>query len=128
MPNIDVTKIQPNQTIQFKSLQTNKLYKAQILNLNSIADAQTGRLQVRAKVLDQADELRPNLMVNIKLQQNAPKTVVRVAKDVVQQIEGDDVVFVPTTKVKSVSFKLQKVSLGQISADGQWIEIKTGLK
>lgn len=128
VPNIDVAEIQPNQTIQFKSLQTNALYKAQILNLNAVADAQTGRLQVRAKVLDRADELRPNLMVNVELQQNQPKEVMRVAKDAVQQVEGKDVVFVPTTQMKSVSFKPQNVSVGQVSADGKWIEIKSGVK
>lgn len=128
VPNIDVAKLQTNQTIQFKSLQTSTVYNAKILNLNSIADAQTGRLQVRAKVLDQADELRPNLMVNVELQQNSSQLVIRVAKDAVQQIENKDVVFISSTAGKTVRFQPQNVSLGQVSADGQWIEIKSGLK
>jgi membrane fusion protein, heavy metal efflux system len=128
VPNIDIAKIQPNQTIQFKSLQTNKLYKAQIMNLNSTADAQTGRLQVRAKVLDLADELRPNLMVNVELQQNQPKTVTRVSKEAIQQVDGKNVVFIPTIQGKKASFKPQDVSIGQVSADGKWIELADGLK
>lgn len=128
VPNIDIAKIQPNQTIQFKSLQTNKLYKAQIMNLNSIADAQTGRLQVRAKVLEQAEELRPNLMVNVELQQNQPKAVVRVAKEAIQQIEGKNVIFAPSSQAKKVNFKPLAVTIGQTSADGQWIEITEGIK
>ncbi|MFH4151292.1 HlyD family efflux transporter periplasmic adaptor subunit, partial [Acinetobacter baumannii] len=45
------TNIQPNQEIEFKSLQTNNIFKAQVQSLTSEADSQTGRLQVRAKVL-----------------------------------------------------------------------------
>ena len=128
VPNIDIAEIQPNQKIQFKSLQTNKVYQAQIMSLNSAADSQTGRLQIRAKVLDQANELRPNLMVNVSLQQNKVSTVLRIEKSAVQQVEGKDVVFIPKQQDGKVSFSPQSVNIGQISADGKWIEIKEGLK
>jgi cobalt-zinc-cadmium efflux system membrane fusion protein len=68
LPSTGNLNIQPNQEIQFKSLQTGNTFKAQIQSLTAEADSQTGRLQVRAKVMTSAKELRPNLMVNVLLQ------------------------------------------------------------
>ena len=126
-PSAEFSAIAPNQQIEFKSLQTGNIFKAQIQSLNSEADAQTGRLQVRAKVLSNASELRPNLMVNVQLQQNGSTQALRVLKSAVQKIEGKDAVFVAHEHDKKIEFTPQAVVLGQISGDGQWIEIESGL-
>ena len=127
VPSTEFSGIRPNQQIEFKSLQTGNIFKAQIQSLNSEADAQTGRLQVRAKVLSNASELRPNLMVNVQLQQNGSTQALRVLKSAVQKIEGKDTVFIAKEHDKKIEFTPQAVVLGQISADGQWIEIQSGL-
>ena len=103
------------------------MFKAQIQSLNSEADAQTGRLQVRAKVLSNASELRPNLMVNVQLQQNGSIQALRVLKSAVQKIEGKDTIFIAKEHDKKIEFTPQTVVLGQISGDGQWIEVQSGL-
>ena len=108
-------------------MQTGNIFKAQIQSLNSEADAQTGRLQVRAKVLSNAPELRPNLMVNVQSQQNGSTQALRVLKSAVQKIEGKDAVLVAHEHDKKIEFTPQAVVLGQISGDGQWIEIESGL-
>ena len=126
-PSTEFSGIRPNQQIEFKSLQTGNIFKAQIQSLNSEADAQTGRLQVRAKVLSNASELRPNLMVNVQLQQNGSTQALRVLKSAVQKVEGKDTIFIAKEHDKKIEFTPQAVVLGQISADGQWIEIQSGL-
>ena len=68
LPTMANINVQPNQQIRFKSLQTGNIFNAQVQSLTTEADAQTGRLQIRAKVLSNATELRPNLMVNVELQ------------------------------------------------------------
>lgn len=128
VPSSEFSSIAPNQQIEFKSLQTGNTFKAQIQSLNTEADAQTGRLQVRAKVLSNAAELRPNLMVNVQLQQPGSAQELRVLKSAVQKIEDKDVVFVANEHDKKLEFKAQPVVLGQVSSDGQWIEIQSGLK
>lgn len=128
VPSSEFSSIAPNQQIEFKSLQTGNTFKAQIQSLNTEADAQTGRLQVRAKVLSNAAELRPNLMVNVQLQQPGSAQALRVLKSAVQKIEDKDVVFVANEHDKKIEFKAQPVVLGQVSSDGQWIEIQSGLK
>lgn len=128
LPSEEFSPTLLNQKIEFKSLQNNSVYQAQIQTLNTEADLQTGRLQVRAKVLSSnTAELRPNLMVNVQLGKAATIQSLRIAKSAIQQIEQKNVVFVSTQKGSQIEFKAQPVELGQPSADGQWIEIKNGL-
>lgn len=126
-PSSEFAEILPNQNIEFKSLQTGNLFKAQIQSLNSQADAQTGRLQVRAKVLSNAAELRPNLMVNVQLQQQQAQQGLRILTSAVQQVEGKSTVFVANQHGQKVEFMPQAVTLGARSSDGQWIEVQSGL-
>lgn len=128
VPSNDLTQLAPNQVLNFKSLQTGNNFQAKIQTLSAEADVQTGRLQVRAQVLSQAPELRPNLMVNIELSQTNKASALRVAKEAIQQVEGKNVVFVATEQGKKVAFKPQQVEVGGHSSDGQWVEIKSGLK
>jgi len=127
VPSSEFSAIAPNQQLEFKSLQTGNTFKAQIQSLNSEADVQTGRLQVRAKVLSNAAELRPNLMVNVQLQQQGTAQALRVLKSAIQKVEGKDIVFVSSEHDKKIEFTAQPVVLGQVSGDGQWIEVKSGL-
>lgn len=122
-------QIRAQQNIQFKSLQSGQTYTALVQSLTPQADAQTGRLIVRAKVQGKANELRPNLMVNVELQSPDASNVLRVAKNAVQQIEGKSAVFIVTEqKNGKLHFKAQPIEVGEMSSDGQWAEIKSGLQ
>ena len=128
LPSAANIHVQPNQEIEFKSLQTNHLFKARVQALTTEADSQTGRLQVRAKVLTPAQELRPNLMVNVLLTgEAAQQPVLRVAKAAIQQIDAQQVVFVAKTEKDQIHLTATPVQLGNYSSDGQWVEIKSGL-
>ncbi|MFM6906766.1 MAG: efflux RND transporter periplasmic adaptor subunit [Acinetobacter tjernbergiae] len=128
LPTIANINVQPNQQIRFKSLQTGNIFNAQVQSLTTEADAQTGRLQIRAKVLSNATELRPNLMVNVELQAGSKPSVIRVSSEAIQQVEGKDVVFVAqTNQNKGFDFKAVPVQIGQRTQDGQWVEITQGL-
>ena len=128
LPTMANINVQPNQQIRFKSLQTGNIFNAQVQSLTTEADAQTGRLQIRAKVLSNATELRPNLMVNVELQAGSKPSVIRVSSEAIQQLEGKDVVFVAqTNQNKGFDFKAVPVQIGQRTQDGQWIEITQGL-
>ena len=126
-PSADLSAIGLNQKIEFKSLQTGNLFKAQIQSLNTEADLQTGRLQVRAKILSSATELRPNLMVNVQLQQAGSSQALRILKSAIQKVEGKDVVFVASEHDQNIEFKAQPVVLGQISGNAEWVEVQSGL-
>ena len=128
LPTMANINVQPNQQIRFKSLQTGNIFNAQVQSLTTEADAQTGRLQIRAKVLSNATELRPNLMVNVELQAGSKSSVIRVSSEAIQQVEGKDVVFVAqTNQNKGFDFKAVPVHIGQRTQDGQWVEITQGL-
>lgn len=128
LPSAANIHVQPNQEIEFKSLQTNNLFKARVQALTTEADSQTGRLQVRAKVLTPAQELRPNLMVNVLLTgETTRQPVLRVAKAAIQQIDAQQIVFVAKTEKDQIHLTASPVQLGNYSSDGQWVEIKSGL-
>ena len=127
VPNAEISGLSPNQKIEFKSLQTNKIYKAVIQTLNIEADAQTGRLQVRAKVQSSTAELRPNLMVNVLLQQHSDSTALRILQSAVQNVDGKNVIFVATQQGQQVEFHPTPIKLGQSSKDSQYIEVLSGL-
>lgn len=128
LPSAANIHVQPNQEIEFKSLQTNNLFKARVQALTTEADSQTGRLQVRAKVLTPAQELRPNLMVNVLLTgETTRQPVLRVAKAAIQQIDAQQVVFIAKTEKDQIHLTASPVQLGNYSSDGQWVEIKSGL-
>ncbi|MFZ0331464.1 MAG: efflux RND transporter periplasmic adaptor subunit [Acinetobacter bohemicus] len=128
LPSAANIHVQPNQEIEFKSLQTNNLFKARVQALTTEADSQTGRLQVRAKVLTPAQELRPNLMVNVLLTgETTRQSVLRVAKAAIQQIDAQQIVFVAKTEKDQIHLTASPVQLGNYSSDGQWVEIKSGL-
>ena len=126
-PSADLSAIGLNQKIEFKSLQTGNLFKAQIQSLNTEADLQTGRLQVRAKILSSATELRPNLMVNVQLPQAGSSQAWRILKSAIQNVEGKDGVFVASEHDQNIEFKAQPVVLGQISGNAEWVEVQSGL-
>jgi len=128
IPSDHLAQIMPNQILEFKSLQTGNIFKAQVQTLSTEADVQTGRLQVRALVQSQAPELRPNLMVNVELRQAQKSHAIRVSKEAVQQVEGKDVVFVAEEHGKNFEFNPQPIEIGRRSSDGQWVEVKSGLK
>jgi cobalt-zinc-cadmium efflux system membrane fusion protein len=128
VPSSEFSAIAPNQQVEFKSLQTGNTFKAQIQSLNSEADVQTGRLQVRAKVTTQADVLRPNVLVNVFVTDAQAKTALRVQKKALQQVEGKPVVFVIESEEKGlVHLKAQPIEVGVSSQDGQWLEVISGL-
>ena len=127
VPNAEIAGLSPNQKIEFKSLQTDKIYKAVIQTLNIEADAQTGRLQVRAKVQSSTAELRPNLMVNVLLPQHSDSTALRILQSAVQNIDGKNVVFVATQQEQQIEFHPTPIKLGQSSKDSQYIEVPSGL-
>ncbi|AYA01663.1 efflux RND transporter periplasmic adaptor subunit [Acinetobacter sp. WCHAc010034] len=128
VPNSEFSALAPNQEIEFKSLQTENVFKAVIQSLNTEADTQTGRLQIRAKVLSKASELRPNLMVNVMLQRKSEGQALRILKAAVQKVEGQDAVFIASAHGEKIEFTAQPVQLGQSAGDSPWIEVISGLK
>ncbi|MBE2172193.1 efflux RND transporter periplasmic adaptor subunit [Acinetobacter oleivorans] len=128
LPSTANLNLQPNQQIEFKSLQTGNAFNAQVQSLTTEADAQTGRLQVRAKVLANSSELRPNLMVNVELNSSGTtQKVTRVKAQAIQQVEGKDVIFIPKMVKTGFEFEPVTVQLGQRSKDGQWVEVVKGI-
>ena len=128
LPNTSNIQLQAGQILNFKTNGSDQNYQAKVQTLNSQADLQTGRLQVRAKVTTQADVLRPNVLVNVFVTDAQAKTALRVQKKALQQVQGKPVVFVIESEEKGqVHLKAQLIEVGVSSQDGQWLEVISGL-
>src|SRR5690606_911205 len=128
LPNTSNIQLQAGQILNFKTNGSDQNYQAKVQTLNSQADLQTGRLQVRAKVTTQADVLRPNVLVNVFVTDAQAKTALRVQKKALQQVEGKPEVFVIESEEKGlVHLKAQLIEVGVSSQDGQWLEVISGL-
>ena len=120
LPNTSNIHLQAGQILNFKTNGSDQNYQAKVQTLNSQADLQTGRLQVRAKVTTQADVLRPNVLVNVFVTDAQAKTALRVQKKALQQVEGKPVVFVIESEEKGlVHLKAQPIEVGVSIQDGQ---------
>jgi cobalt-zinc-cadmium efflux system membrane fusion protein len=128
VPNQFSGQLQAGQKIDFKIHGSEQIYSAMVQNLTSQADAQTGRLVVRAKLAAQAAALRPNVLVSVLIAQPATTPLLRIPKSAVQTIEGEHHIFVVQSEANSqVHLTAQKVQLGQASSDGQWLEVLSGV-
>lgn len=126
--NTSNIQLQAGQILNFKINGSDQDYQAKVQTLNSQADVQTGRLQVRAKVTTQADALRPNVLVNVSVSDDQAKIALRIQKKALQQVEGKPVVFVIESEKKGqVHLKAQPIEVGVSSQDGQWLEVTSGL-
>lgn len=121
-------QITNNQSIQFRTTRSNQVYDALVQNISSQADVQTGRLVVRAKLTTQSGDLRPNVLVNVLLSDTKPKMALRVKKSALQSVESKSSIFIIDAEQKDkIHLKAQAIEIGQQSADGEWIEIISGL-
>ncbi|WP_353141114.1 efflux RND transporter periplasmic adaptor subunit [Acinetobacter pragensis] len=121
-------QLQAEQLIHFRVNGATQDYTAQVQSLTSQADVQTGRLVVRAKLLSQAKELRPNVLVNVLIVQPAAKNALRIMRSAVQDIESKKTVFLIESEQKGqIQLKPQQVEIGQSSSDGKWLEVLSGL-
>ncbi|CAM4324366.1 efflux RND transporter periplasmic adaptor subunit [Acinetobacter pragensis] len=121
-------QLQAEQLIHFRVNGATQDYTAQVQSLTSQADVQTGRLVVRAKLLSQAKELRPNVLVNVLIVQPAAKNALRIMRSAVQDIDSKKTVFLIASEQKGqIQLKPQQVEIGQSSSDGEWLEVLSGL-
>ncbi len=66
--------------------------------------------------------------MNVLISEPSAKAALRIQKSALQQIEGEDSIFIVESQEKGqVHLKAQHVVLGQVSSDGEWLEVISGL-
>ena len=129
VPNSLMNEVYVDEIITFKVNGSSDTHQAKIQHISSQADAQTGRLVVRAKVNSNATALRPNVLTTVSIATIQPKTVLRIAKSAIQPIDGKKQIFIVESEQQGkVHLKVQDIELGAVSSDGQWVEVISGIK
>jgi cobalt-zinc-cadmium efflux system membrane fusion protein len=93
----------------------NQHFPGRIANLGQELDPQTRMMQVRIVVKNPEHRLRPEMLADAEIPLGPPKPVLLIASDAVQQINGQDVVFVRTAPDR---FTVRAVEVG-LTADGK---------
>lgn len=127
LPTQQATSFKPGQNIDFYVLGREQTFQARLQHISSQADAETGRLQMRALVQSNADILRPNTLVNVELAIAPKENQLRIAKAALQSIENQTVVFTAKQSEDKVEFYPQKVRVAA-SSDPQWVIVEDGLQ
>lgn len=71
-------------------------FAGRIANLGQTLDPQTRTMQVRITLSNSANQLRPEMLATAAIPAGPPRDTVLVPSDALQQIDGQDVVFVKT--------------------------------
>lgn len=127
LPTQQAMSFKPGQNIDFYVLGHTQTFQARLQHISSQADAETGRLQMRALVQSNADVLRPNTLLNVELAIAPKENQLRIAKAALQSIENQTVVFIAKQNEDKVEFYPQKVRVAATS-DPQWVIVEDGLQ
>jgi membrane fusion protein, heavy metal efflux system len=98
-------------------------FPGRLANLGQELDPQTRTMQVRIVVNNRGYKLRPEMLADAEIPSGQPKPVLLIPSDAVQQINGQDVVFVQTAPDR---FTLRAVEIG-LTSEGK-TPIVNGLK
>ena len=90
-------------------------YRGSITNLGQQFNAETRLAEVRIELNNPNNRLRPEMLANAEIPVGAAKPIVTVASDAVQQVNGQDVVFV---RIAADRFATRVVHTGE-TAEGR---------
>ncbi len=90
-------------------------YRGKIVNLGQEFDPATRMIQVRIELNNPGGRLRPEMLADAQIPFGGGRRMVLVPSDAIQQINGQDVVFVRTAPDR---FSVRPVQVGE-TADGQ---------
>jgi RND family efflux transporter MFP subunit len=79
---------------------TGQRFQGRIANLGQTLDPQTRTMQVRIALSNAHTELRPEMLATAEIPSGEAKLTVTVPSDAIQQMDGQDVVFVQTAPDK----------------------------
>jgi cobalt-zinc-cadmium efflux system membrane fusion protein len=98
-------------------------FEGRLVNLGQTLDPQTRTMQVRIVLSNSENRLRPEMLATAELPAGGSTMSVRVPSDSVQQIDGQDVVFVKTAADR---FAVRPVQIAE-TRDGE-TPVLNGLK
>lgn len=87
-------------------------YEGKITNLGQEFDPTTRMIQVRIAITHPDSRLRPEMLANAEFSVGEAKPALFIPQDAVQQVNGEDVVFV---QISPERFHVQAVELGEIT-------------
>ena len=100
---------------------------ATILTFTPSADPQSRQRLARARLGRVPADWRPDLFVTVQVEQPANTAVLAVAREALQTVEGQTVVFVLQQDGDEYELKAQPIQVRDQQADSAWVEVVQGL-
>jgi cobalt-zinc-cadmium efflux system membrane fusion protein len=108
----DLAKIRANQPAYVRFADDTRL-TGKITNLGQQFDPATRMMQIRIELANPNGRLRPEMLADAEIPVGGAKPVLLIPSDAVQQVNGQDVVFVQTSADR---FTVRPVRVGETSA------------
>jgi len=102
-------RVGQHATVTFPGM-AGQRFSGRITNLGQEFDASTRAMQARIVLDNRANLLRPEMLANAEITTESRKPAILVASDAVQQINGQDAVFVRTAADR---FSVRAVRIGE---------------
>lgn len=117
------------QPVSFATSPTGQYFTAKLQSVTPTADVQTGRLIARAVVNNEQLQLRPNMLVNVKITQQAKGTgnSLIIQRTAIQQVNNQAIVFVAEPNKDGMHFSPKPVTVDEGNSNGEWVVIQQGL-
>lgn len=119
----DIGKIRVDQTaVVTVDTYPGESFSGRVTHISDVMDADTRTAKVRCEVVNRDGRLKVQMFATLALPTSAPRTVVVVPSDAVQDIDGTPTVFV---RVDEEHFSPRPIRTG--AAVGPWTEVLDGL-
>jgi len=100
---------------------------ATLLNFTASADPQSRQRLARARLERVPADWRPDLFVTVQVEQPTSAAVLAVAREALQTVAGQTVVFVLQQDGDEYELKAQPIQVREPQADSAWVEVLQGL-
>lgn len=127
VPEQDLKVLRTGSRVWVKTDPQSTAVAATLLNFTASADPQSRQRLARARLERAPADWRPDLFVTVQVEQPASATVLAVAREALQTIDGQTVVFVLQQDGDDYELKAQPIQLREPQADSAWVEVLQGL-
>jgi len=127
VPEQDLKALRTARRVWVKTDPQSTAVAATLLHFIASADPQSRQRLARARLERAPADWRPDLFVTVQVEQPASATVLAVAREALQTIDGQTVVFVLQQDGDDYELKAQPIQVREPQADSAWVEVLQGL-
>lgn len=128
VPEQNLNVLRTGTQVRVKTDPQSTAVAATLLTFTPSADPQSRQRLARARLEQVPADWRPDLFVTVQVEQPTSTAVLAVAREALQTVAGQTVVFVLQQDGDEYELKAQPIQVREQQADSAWVEVVQGLK